>query len=302
MDRQRFDRERNLYSISSKAGLELPYGNRYDQFFDFLKLSQSYRLADRYRKGLIKKRQEKLPEDFKKVLKTYDAFGDVTQISLEQWWTEKAQFQFSIRTQPRGSLLMTLNARETASRLKLKEANVALRRYLDEDRPSQDNRAVLLLILPVHWNRMVMTYEFDRLLNQSGIPLKEPKEIYPFRLLANKIRADMIHNAHRVTLYRASNPNKTLLEIGMETGISPANNIDDRTKAWQYDKKRRNLESMTSRLLRKAYCLSENAARGEFPSLKPSPGTETTFDWNVLGKQFAEYLFRDAPPPMNSKI
>jgi len=107
-------------------------------------------------------------------------------------------------------------------------------------------------------------------------------------LLDNKIRADMLDNAYRVTLYRAANPDKKLLEIGIEAGVSPAT-FNANTKEWDLERQR-DLESMTSRLLRKAYRLSENAARGKFPSLDPVFGGNTTFDWKVLGQQYHEYL------------
>jgi hypothetical protein len=275
-----------VFDISRRAGLVVPTDFRYEHFFDYLLLSPSYRLAGRYRNGRIKPGREQLPPDFDEVLKTYDAFGDVVQIGFEQWWAEKAQFQFGIASNPRGSLLMKLDVKETASPSVLKNLKAALKHYLDVDRPGQGNRAMVVLALPIFANRIVMTHEFDRLLNESGIPLKDPKEIYPYRLIDNKIRSDLMDNAYRVTLYRAAHPEKKLLEIGMETGVSPAT-FNENTKDWDFEK-RRDLENMTSRLIRKAYRLAENAARGRFPSLDSLPAApgRTKFDYEALHKAY----------------
>ena len=290
MASDRFRKEWKLHQISEKAGLHVPADFRYNCFFDFLKISQSYWLADRYRKGLTKRRQNIFPPDFDRILKTYDAFGDVTTISLEQWWTERAQFQFGIMAKPRGALLMKLGPKKTAGAADLNELKAKLKNYLEVDRPQQNDRAIVVLALPIYANRVVMTYEFDRLLNESAMPLKDPKEIYPFRLIANKIRESMLDMAYRVTLHRAADPKKKLSEVGIEARVSPAL-YNERTKKLDYDRKRE-LESMTSRLLRKAYVLSENAARGEFPLLSPVPAASTRFDWETLSQQYNEYLCR----------
>ena len=273
-----------LFDVSRRAGLSVPTDFRYEHFFEFLLLSPSYRLAIKYRNGRIKSAREQLPPDFDEVLKTFDAFGDVVQTGFEQWWADKAQFQFGIVSNPRGSLLMKLDVQEEAGLSQLKASKAALKKYLDNDRPSQGNRAMVVLALPIYANRVVMTREFDRLLNESGIPLKEPKEIFPFRIIDNKIRSELMDNAYRVTLYRAANPEKKLLEIGMETGVSPAM-FNENTKDWDYEK-RRDLENMTSRLIRKAYRLAENAARGRFPSLDslPTAPGRTKFDYEALHK------------------
>ena len=279
MVKERYEISNELYGLGRKLGYDVPYDEHYQYFYDYLRLSQSYRLADRYRKGIVKAKDQKYPKDFKTVLETYDAFGDVTKISIEKWWAEKALPQFGIRTKPKGSLLMTLNAKELATDAKLMKAASNLKSYLDNDRPAQNDRAIIVFALPVYANRVVMTYEFDRLLNESGIPLRDPKEIYPYRLLNNKIRGSLLDTAYRVTVHRAAHPNKKLYEIGIDTNVSPATNDS-----------KRDLENMTSRLLRKAYRLSENAARGIFPSLDPIQGEKTTFDWDILDQQYQEYL------------
>ena len=288
MSKDRFEIFKKILRITEKHNYEVPYDEHYQYFYDYLRLSQSYRLADRYRKGIVKAKDQKYPKDFKTVLETYDAFGDVTKISIEKWWAEKALPQFGIRTKPKGSLLMTLNAKELATDAKLMKAASNLKSYLDNDRPAQNDRAIIVFALPVYANRVVMTYEFDRLLNESGIPLRDPKEIYPYRLLNNKIRGSLLDAAFRVTVHRAAHPTKKLLDIGMETNVSPAT-YNQNSKEWEFEK-RRDLENMTSRLLRKAYRLSEHAARGIFPSLDPIQGEKTTFDWDILAQQYQEYL------------
>lgn len=279
MVKQRYEIGHELYELGHKLGYDVPYDEHYQYFYDYLRLSQSYRLADRYRKGIANSKDEKYPKDFKTVLETYDAFGDVTKISIGKWWAERALPLFGVRAKPKGSLLMTLNAKEAATETKLKKTADNLKCYLDNDRPAQNDRAIIVFALPVYANRVVMTYEFDRLLNKSGIPLRDPKEIYPYRLLNNKIRGSLLDTAYRVTVHRAAHPKKKLREIGIETNVSPAKNNSNR-----------DLENMTSRLLRKAYRLSENAARGIFPSLEPIQGETTRFDWDVLAQQYQEYL------------
>ena len=295
MENDRFWNERRLHRISEKAKLVLAQDWRYNLFFDYLKISQSYWLADRYRKGLIKRRRNIFPPDFDKILKTYDAFGDVTTIDLFQWWKERAQFKFSIIRRPRGALLMKLEAKETANASDLNVVKAKLKRYLEDDRPNENDRAVIVVVVPIYGQRGGSQYLFDRLLVESGVQLKEPREIYKYSLVPNKIRESMLDMAYRVTLLRAADPDKKLLNIGMEARVSPAL-YNERTKEWDYEK-RRELESLTSRLLRKAYILSENAARGEFPSLSPIAAANSRFDWETLSQQYNEYLYREHTSP-----
>ena len=286
MDLDRLYRMIDLFNISREHGLDVPSDFRYEYFFDFLRLSQSYWLAHQFKNGLIEAKKVKFLKDFDQVLKTYEAFGDVTQTNFKQWWIEKAQYQFGIITDPRGTLLLKLDVKEPASKDKIKEATVKLKQYLDEERPAQGNRAMVVIALPIHYNRVVMKYEFDRLLNESKLPLVEPREIYPYHLLNNKVRTDMMDAAYRTTLYRAEHKDKKLFDIGMEMDISAPLNIEE----YNYEDRKRGVESMTSRLLRKAHRLAENAARGVFPSIEQNPNSKTTFDWDILQDQYSAYL------------
>ena len=286
MELDRMERMLRLFDLSREYGLDVPSDFRYEYFFDFLRLSQTYWLAHQFKNGLIEAKKVKFPKDFDQVLKTYEAFGDLTQTNFKQWWIEKAQYQFGIKTDPRGSLLLKLDVKEPASNDKIEEATVKLKQYLDEERPTQGNRAMVVIALPIHYNRVVMKYEFDRLLNESKLPLVEPREIYPYHLLNNKVRTDMMDAAYRTTLYRAEHKDKKLFEIGIEAGVSPPLN----TKKANYEDKKRGVESMTSRLLRKAHRLAENAARGVFPSIEQNPNSKTTFDWDILQDQYTAYL------------
>ena len=275
-----------FFDRSREHGLKVPVDFRYEYFFDFLRLSQSYWLAHQYKNGLIEPKKVKFPKDFDQVLKTYEAFGDVTKSDFPKWWIENAQYQFGIKSDPRGSLLLKLGVKEPGSNDKIEEATVKLKQYLDEERPTQGNRAMVVIALPIYSNRVVMKYEFDRLLNESQLPLVEPREIYPYHLLNNKVRTDMMDAAYRTTLYRAEHKDKKLFDIGMEMDISAPLNIEE----YNYEDRKRGVESMTSRLLRKAHRLAENAARGVFPSIEQNPNSKTTFDWDILQDQYSAYL------------
>ena len=276
----------SLFDRSRDHGLTVPVDFRYEYFFDFLRLSQSYWLAHQYKNGLISGNKIKLPKDFDIILKTYEAFGDVTKSDFPEWWIKKAQYQFGIKSDPRGSLLLKLDVKEPITKNKINELTAKLKQYLDVERPTEGNRAMVVIALPIFANRVVMKYEFDRLLNESKFKLTEPPEIYPYRLINNKVRIDMLDLAYRVTLYRAAHKDKKLLDIGIGAGVSPPLN----TKKANYEDKKRGVESMTSRFLRKAHRLAENAARGKFPSIEVIPNTKTTFDWDILQNQYTAYL------------
>jgi hypothetical protein len=92
-------------------------------------------------------------------------------------------------------------------------------------------------------------------------------------LSAKRLRYEPLARSVRLLTFKAERPDLVLWRLGLLAEISPKNSVDLNFNAKRNTSKtvvpRHNMAILTSRALKKAQYLCENAARGKFPSSDP---------------------------------
>jgi len=255
----------------SRGGFSAEHSRLHRLWFEVLALSPSFELARRYRssKGkLARADRDRLPADFDKVLEIYDDFGDVQTIFYRDWWLSKGIRLLGSRgDRPETEFFFKVSQGQRPDRYSLDH----IQRYFSTAWNEAHRPDVMLLAVPLNIGRQKALREVKRLIDQHSVPLYEP--LPPKYALADKdMHTQSIMDAVRVLYVRAAKPDFKLWQIGVMAEIS-------KSYSKQFDVKKtkrnannseelRSLEMMTSRKLRHARCLAENAARGIFPSIK----------------------------------
>lgn len=266
---------------------------RYQQFFQFLQLSPSYRLAHLIAVGKIDRTKCVLPTDFETVEATYAAFGDVSRSHFWKWWVNKAQYQFGVSATPKAKPLLKVKLREDVTDAMIKATHEQLDEFVLVDRPAQGNLATLVLAIPLQNDRKALLKEVAKLIDDAYGKERQQSGIAPYHMIRNKMREHTLIKAREVVWGRAARPKAKLFVIGNITKVSPANWSDPELKRDKIEgNKREAMEILTSRHLNRAYTLAENAARGKFPSLDPLPPDDARpkFNYVTIQRQLKAYM------------
>lgn len=247
----------------------------YRFWFEFLALSPSYELARRYRakKGRLSKvDQDRLPADFERVLEIYDAFGDVQKYLFKTWWVERGVDLFGIQGAPSRTVPIYKFAR--GSNPDKSKVNASVAKFLDSTRPKLNKPPAILLAIPLDSTRQKVLKEIKALLDEHiqepPIPAK-PK----YSLAEKDTHMENVIDAMSVLYIRSARPDWKLWQIGEECKIKK--NRKGRSPDPGAFDSLRTLEQMTSRKLKTAAYIAENAARGVFPS-QSKPNYFVKFD------------------------
>ena len=290
----RHDRVEKAVALSRrKYELSIVADWRYPQFFQFLQLSPSYRLAHLIAQGKLDRQKCVLPKDFEVVEATYAAFGDVTRTSFWDWWLKTAQYQFGVSAAPRAKSLLKIKLREDVTDGMIKATHEQLDEFVMVDRPAQGNLATLVLAVPLHNDRKALLKEIALLIDSEYGIERQQSGIAAYHMLRNKMRERTLIMARNVVLGRAARPKAKLFVIGNITKVSPTHWSDPNVKRDKVEAgKRETMEVLTSRHINRAYTLAENAARGTFPSLDPLPEdpNRPIFNYVELQNQFKAYM------------
>jgi hypothetical protein len=273
--------------------IEIALDWRYQSFFDYLQVSPSYRLAHLVAAGRLQKGSQPLPADFEKVQKTYDAFGSVYRTYFGEWWLRTAQYRFGVSAKPKPRTLLRVSHREEVSPADLERLQEALDGYISAQRPSEGLPATLIVAIPISKDRARAIRDIKAAIDKEFGNEKEPVGVMSFKLLENKIRERTLDIAMRVLLARTNGSGKKLYQVGNHTKIAPQYWTDETRRRRDEDEdKRRKMEIVTARHLRRAYLFAENAARGRFPSLEnlPADPAQPAFDYPILRKQLWDYV------------
>ena len=257
---------------------------RYPEFFNFLQVSPSYRLAHRIATGRLDRRAATLPMDFAVVEETYRAFGDVTQAYYWDWWIKTAQYQFNMSVPATPKTLLKLDLRQDVAESDIALAKRAVEDHLTVDRLAQGTPSTLLIALPLHPDRRTMLQIMKAMVEKAYADEAVSKGLAPYAMIKNKMRKATVDKARQVLRAQAARPKEKLFIIGNLTQVSPKNYTDPNEKRASVDVQRRVMEILTSRHLHRAYLLAENAARGRFPCLDqlPEDPNRPKFDYRVL--------------------
>lgn len=237
----------------------------YRMWFELLALSPSYELARRYRSRngkLSAKDQARLPKDFAKVLEIYDAFGNVQKYLFKTWLVERGVGLFGVPGKP-SSVVPLSKISQGAKAPNQQVINKAIAQYLGKTWPSQNKPGAIILAIPLDSTRQKVLKSIKKILDDY-IEVPTPPETPKFSLATKGVHMQNITDAMSVLWIRASRPDWKLWQIGEECKIRK----NRKPRSYEHDAtgEMRALEQMTSRKLKTAAYIAENAARGVFPS------------------------------------
>jgi hypothetical protein len=240
--------------------------NDYEYFFYYLRQSPSYKLAllDLDPNESPVSSSVKYPNDFNLVRKTAVAAKDVLKANFEDWWVETGIYMFGERgNKPMPRIILEVGREARDPGALLQQAAQSLYK------PNYRNDGELFFVeFPAEATRAEMV----RLVDQIQAELKSRPPRYreaKFKLLVNKINSRTLDLGHvALDLYQTTD--MELWRIGAHIGLSNQfkevlDPSSPKVRNEQSDEKR-SMTAMVARLLKKAKHLSENAARGIFPS------------------------------------
>ena len=268
----------NLLPIRPKArglGMDV-YQGQIDErlWFEYLAVSPSYELARRYRAGTLTAQDEaKLPGDIDRVLSVYDNLGDVQSVSFNDWWRRSGAKHLQAENEKSAVAHLGTLLREPTSDGTI---DAALADFRERTWTKQGMPDTLIVAIPKDLDYSVILHQVKGL-----IDWKRPKQRKKFvnqptyKLVGKRIHWRVLMRYLYILYYRAVLPNAKLWQIGAQTGISTMHSayidpvVDTPTEENQ--DRRHTLGILTNRALNKARMISENAARGVFPSHQKVP-------------------------------
>lgn len=266
---------RSVYlSDFKKSGVHIEPSRAYWLFFEFLRLSPSYELARKcQQESLTQDETEALPADFDQVLNTYDLLGDVQTILFGNWWRQRGLKAFgNPYSQPEVHMIKHLRG---GSEFGLADCANELDGYLSETRPTEGLSPTLLLSLPLDRPKAEILRQISRLLDEhktnSSTAIAKPT----LTLASKRIHIKKLVVSLSLLIFKSARPNWELWRLGSYANVSnsysgecnpngPRKVSDPRQSI-----DRLLLTKITSRALKKAELIAENAARGRFPSDAP---------------------------------
>ena len=240
----------------------------YRLWYEYLRLSTIYFQAHKertFKGGLTEQEIKDLPDDFDQVRKTYDAFGDVYKYPFRSWWTGwvgKARLFGHTRSKLQATTLAYVAQGHVTNREACKKA---LDSYLDGSHNYYEgNPAYLLLAVPLNSSRADILRAVNEEIEDEYLQLL-PAE---YSLHGERIHIETLTTTLRLLLMRAREPKSPLWKLGVKARVSEkyANfDINIETVPSHLIDTVQIIENITSRTLRNALNIIDNAARGKFP-------------------------------------
>jgi hypothetical protein len=268
---------------------------------EFLRLSPSYALArEQVLDGLNQKQIEQklfamyetaatkltaankatLLKDFELVQNTYAEFGDVYTIDFDDWWLKTGADLFGFDYErPRITKIAQLAKDEAYSETPADQLDA----YLKTDRVKQGMPSSLILALPLGVPKRTLMMELSRLIDKTNIAVPPKAQKAKRALSKQRLRSKPLFMYIKLLMYKSASPSAALWKLGVRAKVSAKHSedmaLDTKVSSKNIDQ-RLNLTVLTSRALRKAKLIAENAARGVFPSTDPREHPE--FDWDAV--------------------
>lgn len=243
----------------------------YMLWFEYLAISPSYELAQRYRTGaLTEAEQAQLPKDFDRVLEVYDDLGDVQRILFDTWWSETAVHYFgTLGSKPKVQRLATLRPKK-----KTDVAADRLDQFVSSIWRQQGKQPTMIAAIPLGMPKAQVLKAVAALLD--GYPTEDRTfNIDPkYRLAGKRQNSNALFAYLRTAHLRSAMPKQELWRVGSRAKISfsysgAVDHTADLKRSGDAAHERILLTIMTSRALKRAQLIAENAARGVFPSYAP---------------------------------
>lgn len=223
--------------------------DEHESFYGFLLISPSYQLAHKKRTvGLSKEDVKVAPKDFKQVLKTYDACGDIYSTTCTEWWENGGRELFTDTAPKLQQLYMVDLSKDKKTLLSDFDAYVS---QCQTEISQIPNRQIQLLTNKIRISSLQINEAL--IYDKARLQWKTGKRIENWRLAATvKLKS-------RWTKELTPDSKKTIENVAARTYLG----------------------ILVSKHLRDALVLSENAARGRFPCLDDIE-TPLDFDYKFI--------------------
>ena len=263
-------------------------------FYNFLRFSPSYNLARKaHLKGLSSSEKKSLPEDFKKVLETYELLGDVHKTLFRYWWQRNGYEVFGMPYElPVVKLVSVIDGSKESN--KIYENQVAQFLKIEESRIPKASS--LILSVPLNQsikNNLALIKQY--LTEHKNLETPAPKQIKPkLSLQGKRFNSNALMKGLGLLMYKSAFPEMENWRLGvyakLSSSYSPAldANASRRTKNSIESNDRVLMGKITSRALLKYQLISENAARGKFPCEEKVKMAE--FDFPALNALYQQNL------------
>ena len=239
--------------------------------FEYLRISPSYELARKARTGKLTAAQKwLLPDDFDLILKTYDEYGDVSKISFADWWASTGVNLY-------GSEYIKPQVRQIANIEKNEEYesgfSKALEQYFKTFRKQEGLGRALILAVPLGMPKRAILKEVSKMINRTGVTVPPKAQKAKRSLTAKRLRSAPLFMGLNLLWAKAQHPDWVNWRLGVAAKVSPTNavglDINSTKASAKTVDQRNNMTVLTSRALKKAQFVAENAARGRFPDSRP---------------------------------
>ena len=247
--------------------------------FEYLRLSPTYELARKARMGkLTAKDRQLLPDDFDQVLKTYDEYGDISKVEFADWWARTGINLY-------GTEYIKPQVRQIANIEKSEEYEPgfakALEQYFKGFRKHEGSGRALILAIPLGMPKRAILKEVTRMINKTGVTAPPKAQKAKRSLTAKRLRSAPLFIGLNLLWAKAQNPDWVNWRLGVAAKVSPTNaaglDLNAKKASAKTVDQRNNMTVLTSRALKKAQYIAENAARGRFPDPKPIVLSEFDF-------------------------
>jgi hypothetical protein len=235
-----------------QVGVSVKSDLRYDLVCDYLKLSPSYEAVMRH----LAKQQSPypLPKDFRAVAKIVKDFGAIYKMREADWWEKIGMGLYGISA-PLPSVKVVGVLDKQNNQLKTKWSGVN----------------TVVAELPLNLTLPQALKQLRKQLADYQFSLALPKQTAPqYQLSNSKLRVDTLQNG--LTALRLYKKGLPLWKIGNQLRLIPAQAFveseADEILENELGDRKEILSIAASRLIRCASLVSENAARGRFPSDK----------------------------------
>lgn len=295
-------------------------------WFYALMASESYALAHAFRcNELSKEQMDDLPWDFGEVLQTYDNFGWIGNIAFVDWLNNKDKVLFrTSKNIPRVSRIGHIPRGDKGD---FEQLALELSKYLHITRENSNFPNALLVSIPLNKSKRSILQEIATQIDyykKSTKKIKDPVdvEIPLYRFQVNKLKSTAFNSSLKTLHTKIRNPDWPLWKVGAEVDLNKAAAMDIREAEAKREEITRKtnkrpkpdenayaakltMNTLVHRQIKYAFLLSENAARGRFPSIDPildKDGSPVTLKMNyeymsaVYDKAEREYYERYPKP------
>ena len=214
---------------------------------------------------LSEEQKREVIEDFQQVLKTYEEYGDINAVNFKEWWLEKGLPIYGVDyNKP-----VVKEIAYVEKEVKFDESVTEAINQYSKVRNSQGLPPVVLVSIPLGMNKKQTMAQISKLIDEKKVPVvpktKKPKK----ELAAQRLRSKALFKAIQILMFKARLPKLVLWRLGVYAEISPINAVGLDPKKELTTKRvdqANRMTILTSRALRRARLITENAAHGQFPS------------------------------------